>query len=156
MIPFLLHARLTEGGGSGGLIDPPGWNGVSFDASDYQLGSPASALASFTINSDGTWSTLSDAGPITGNWFGTPAPGVGAGYEVRFTVTSTFGAGTVVNQASTRVGLGSNRTFSLQVSRSTSGTSLANRTVLVEIWPVGGSVASTSSFTVSAVAEVGS
>lgn len=156
MIPFLLHARLGSGGGGGGVINPPGWNGITYGSTDYQLGSPASALASFTIKSDGTWETLSDAGAVGGNWAGSPVAGIGSGYEVRFTVTSSFGGGTVVNEASAWTALSANRLFSVQVSRSVSGTTLATRTVLAEIRPVGGSVVASGSFTLSASAEVGS
>lgn len=156
MIPFLLHARLGSGGGGGGVINPPGWNGITYSSTDYQLGSPSSALAQFTIKADGTWETLSDAGAVGGNWAATPAGGIGSGYEVRFTVTSTFGSGTVVNEASAWTALSANRLFSLQVSRSINGTTLATRTVLVEIRTTGGSVVASGSFTLSASAEVGS
>ncbi len=154
MIPFLLHARLSGAGGD--VADPPGWNGVTFSSTSYVLSGTATALASFRIKSDGTWDTFSDAGAVGGNWFGSPGVGVGSGYEVRYTITSTFGSGTVVNEASTWTSLSADRTFSIQASRSTNGTTLASRTVTVEIRPTGGAVVSTSTFTVSASAEVGS
>lgn len=155
MIHWLLHARLSAGGGTG-VVDPPGWNGVTFSVIGYSLNMPVSALASFTIKSDGTWSALSDSEPTEGNWIGTPSAGVGAGYEVRFTVTSLFGSGTIVNQASDWTPISADRTFSVAVARSVSGTTLAIRTVSCEIRPIGGDVVSSSSFTVSASAEVGS
>lgn len=155
MLPFLLHARLSAGGG-GEVADPPGWNGITFSSTSSGLVGPVSALALFQIKSDGTWTTLSDAGTVGGNWHGSPVAGVGAGYEVRFTVTSSFGTGTVVNEASSWVSLGTSRTFSVEVSLSTNGTRLASRTVTVEIRTTAGTVVSTSTFTVSASAEVGS
>lgn len=157
MIPFLLHARLLGGGGGGGVINPPGWAGDTYDSADFQLGVPASAVATFTVTKDGTWSSTANTGSESGNWHSAPAADIGAGYEIRYTVTSTFGTGTVVNEASAWIALSANRTFSLTVSRSTNGTTLATRTVLVEIRASGGgAVLASGSFTMSCTAEVGS
>lgn len=157
MIHFLLQRRLAGGGAPPpGVTNPPDWDGGLYEVVQYALNSTVSALSTFTLKSDGTWSGTSDTGAVGGNWINPPSAGVGAGYKVQFTVTGSFGAGTVTNGASAPVSLSADRSFSVQVSRSVSGTTRAQRTVRADIYTSADVLVATGTFTVAAEAEVGS
>lgn len=155
MIPGLLHGRLLGGGPPpSGLVNPPDWSGALYADSDYQVSGTATAQVTFTIKSDGTW-TVAGGASFSGNWYVPGSVGVGAGYEVRFTVTGSTGVGSVTNGAAAFASLAADKAISLTASRSTLGSSNGSRTVLVEIRPTAGAVAASGSFTMEVEAETG-
>lgn len=164
MISFLWHGRILGGGGPPppGIVNPPGWSGEEFAATDYSLSGPATAFSQFVIKSDGTWETSAYgnvSGVNSGNWITPTTAGIGSSYKVRMTVTDSFGTGTaitVVNGAASVSSLASHRIFSVETTRSTSGTRIGRRTVLVEIFSLTDVLLSSASFIISAAAEVGS
>jgi hypothetical protein len=162
MIPGLLQHRLLGGGGPppGVVIDPPDWSGAYYEAGAYVLSSAATATLTFTLKSDGTFTAIEtnqhgNTTRASGNWHSAPAVGVGAGFEARFTVTSSTGAATVTNGASAFTSLSADRAFVLTVTKPTFGVANAIRAVLAEIQPTGGPVAASGTFTAQASAEVG-
>lgn len=162
MIPCLLQHRLLGGGGPppGVVIDPADWAGDYYEAAAYQVSSAATATLTFTLKSDGTYTVVvsnqfGNTTAASGNWHSAPAVGVGAGFEARYTVTSSSGGGTITNGASSFISLSADRSFALTVTRSTFGVSNGIRAVLAEIQPTGGPVAGSGTFTAEASAEVG-
>lgn len=160
MIPFLLHARASGGSPPGVVVNPPGWAGDSYEAASYQTSGTATATLTFTLKSDGTYTVTvtNESGTTTlesGSWHSSPAAGVGTGFEAKYTVSSSSGAGTVSNGAVAFASLSGDRSFSLTVTRSTFGVSTGTRGVLVEIKPTGGVVAGSGTWSGTATAEVG-
>lgn len=162
MIPCLLQHRLLGGGGPppGVVIDPADWAGDYYEAADYNVSGTTTATLTFKLKSDGTYTVVvtnqfGDTTTASGNWHSAPAVGVGAGFEARYTVTSSSGAGSATNGASSFTSLSADRSFVLTVTRSTFGVSSAIRAVLVEIQPTGGPVAGSGTFTAEASVEVG-
>ena len=91
MIPGLLHQRLL----GLGVVDPPTYDGIVIQAVDLAFGSgPAEAIARFIVRPDGTWGGENQDGfsQGSGNWYSPTTGGVGAGYEVKFTVTQDTGS----------------------------------------------------------------
>lgn len=156
MNPFLLHARLSAGAPGVTLVNPAGWNGVTFESIDSVLNTTAEAMLEFTMEPGGTWFVTTNSGTEGGNWISEPSPGVGAGYEVRFTIVSSLGAATVVNGATTFVSMSSSRSFSQTVTQTTSGARTATRSVRVDIRPTGGDWISVGTFGSYTSAENGS
>lgn len=157
MNPFLLHARLSASGPTTTLVVPAGWDGMTYESIDAVLNTTAEAMAEFTIEPGGTWFAVTNGGTEGGNWISDPATGVGAGYEVRFTVVASLGGtATVVNGASTFVSLSASRSFSLMVTQTTSGARSAMRQVRVDIRPTGGDFVNVGTFTLFTRAENGS
>lgn len=156
MIPGLLHGRLLGGGPPpSGVVNPPDWSGATYSDSDYVVSGTATAQVVFTVKSDGTW-VVNRGGVLTsGNWYVPGAGGIGAGYEVRFTVTGSTGVGSVTNGAAAFASLAADKAISLTASRSTLGSSNGSRTVLVEIRPTAGAVASSGPFIMEVEAETG-
>ncbi|HEY1136561.1 MAG TPA: hypothetical protein VGE64_03630 [Xanthomonadaceae bacterium] len=169
MIPCLLQHRLLGGGGPppGVVVDPADWAGDYYEAADYNVSGTTTATLTFTLKSDGTYTAVvtNQFGSTTlasGNWHSAPAVGVGAGFEVRYTVSSSSGGGMVTNGTDDPVtlepvftSLSADRSFVLSVTRSTFGVSNGIRSVLAEIQPTGGPVAGSGTFTAEVSVEVG-
>lgn len=150
MIPGLLHGRLLSAAISG-LIASPAYQSIS--ASATAQGS-AQAVATFTINPDGSWSGSGTGQAIkSGLWFDPQAAGAGSAYEVR--ITPSGSGGSVSNPASGWVALSSARSLSITSQRFEYGTTSASYSVTVEIRASsGGAVLSSGSFTATASATV--
>jgi hypothetical protein len=162
MIPCLLQHRLLGGGGPppGVVIDPADWAGDYYEAADYNISGTTTATLTFTLKSNGTYTVVATNrfGSTTvgaGSWHSAPAVGVGAGFEARYTVSSSSGGGSVTNGASTFTSLSADRSFALTVTRGTFGVSNGIRAVLAQIQPTGGPVAGSGTFTVDASVEIG-
>lgn len=125
-----------------GLVDPPGYSGLTFVHSRTSLGSPATAGRRFKMESDGGWSTDTILGTLSnsGSWYNPNAAGVGAGYNVRYTVTQTSGSGsgvTITNPAASFVALSSDRQLTVQVVQSVAGARFDLFSVRVELQDAG-------------------
>ena len=154
MIGCLWHGRLFGGGGPPPptIISPPSWSGGEFISDVYVFGSPATAYVVFTISPDGTWSASSSE---TGQVISPTGAGVLAAYKARFTITSSFGAATVVNGAPTATLLSASRSISIEVVKSTGGSRTARRTVLAELLGASDNVVASGSFVMVGIAEYG-
>jgi hypothetical protein len=156
VIGFLWHGRLFGGGPPPPtIVSPPSWGGGEFITDVYVFGSPATAYVIFTISPDGTWSASSSAGTETGQVIIPPGVGVLAAYKARFTITSSFGAATVVNGAATATLLSAARSISIEVVKSTGGSRTARRTVLAELLDASDIVVASGSFDMVGIAEYG-
>lgn len=154
MSPFLLHCRLAAGV-VGGIIAAPAYQPVS---AFRQGASSATAVASFTVHPDGTWSSTGTGDPDrSGVWYEPPAPGVGDAYQVRYTVSLVSGSGgALTNPASGWMAGTDPRTLQLSLSRYERGSSSITYQVLVERRPaIGGAVVSSASFQVTCSVQVG-
>jgi hypothetical protein len=96
---------------------------------------PLTAVASFSILRNGSTSWTPPG--LTGAWYFSPPPNIGDLYEVRITQTAGGPTGSPANLSTGWLTISQTRTTSLSISRSTSGSSQASRTVLVEIRKVG-------------------
>lgn len=143
MIPFLLSSRPAAGAPPPGttLIDPATYSGKLNYAQRYSVSGPGTATASMIMRADGSWSLQRTPGlPTEGFWLTDPVPGAGAGFEVRFTVTGSFGVPTsLVNQASDWTAVSVDRSIQLTLTRNTTGADSTYVDVLVELRPIGGS-----------------
>lgn len=108
-------------------IPPPTYAGITITA----IGR-GTIVSSITLDSNGTWS--GSDGQV-GTWYGSTLTGVGAGYEMRATVSG--GSAGVTNPAASIIGLSSPVTIQF------SSTGTGNRSVMIEIRPVGKAVEST-------------
>jgi hypothetical protein len=121
-----LNAIFAKKGTAKYAIPPPTYAGLTITATGT-----GAITSSITLDSNGQWS--SSDGQL-GTWYGSTLAGVGAGYEVRATVSGGSG---VTNPAATFVALSAARTIQY------SSTGTGNRSVLIEIRPVGKAVEST-------------
>lgn len=103
------------------VISNPGY--FSLGSSYVMTGALTYSVTSrILLSAGGTWSVLnSSSGSAgierTGNWYGPPAAGVGAAYQVKFTFTLSSGVSpTISNGASDWISLGSDRSFSASLS----------------------------------------
>ena len=132
MIPGALHGRR-----GGAIVSPPGYDGVTYQAEQIAASGPVTATLSALWLSVGEWAVTGVLSPGSGNWIVPTAPGVGAGYELRITVTQTFGDGvglTLNNPASTWVPLSSNRTLMISSFKPSGlGANLKQFTLTIEI-----------------------
>ncbi len=159
MIPCLLQHRVSVGSTTSGVVNPPDWSGQIYESVDYQLNTPASAASSFIVRADGSWSATSTSGTVSGSWIVPSAAGIGSGYKIRYVVTAQVGTGasiTEVNGATSIASLSVDRSFTLAATRSTNGTTLASRTVRVDIYNAADVLMASGSFTLLSSAEVGS
>lgn len=159
MIHNLLHGRVLGGAGGGaGIVATPAYLPVLAHGDG---GSVAHAVATLTVNPDGTWNATGNFNTVTtensGNWYLPATPGAGAAYEMRITPNKLDGDNAVItNPAAGWVPASDARTLQLKLDRYTAGSSRASYDVLVEFRPSGGgAVVSTGSFTQDLEADVG-
>lgn len=152
----LLHQRLLNTG----VADPPTYNGASATHSRTGFGAgPIEAGIRAIFRPDGTWATetiLSNP-RLSGNWYQPTTDAIGAGYEVKFTVTQTLGSGTgvtITNPAAAFTSLAALKTLTIKVEQTTTGGRLDTFDVLVEIRLAGGAVVATGTIPVELVAEL--
>lgn len=153
MIAGLLHGRLAAAL-VGGIIAAPAYQPVAASAAG---GTSSTAVATFTVNADGTWgSTGTGSSANSGLWYSPAVAGAGNAYQVRFTLTPVSGSGgAITNAAGAWIDSSASRTLQLSLSRYVVGTSTVSYTVLVEFRLIGGATVSSASFLLSASATVG-
>ncbi len=153
MIPWLLHGRLLTGAPGGGVVASPGYR----QQLAYALGtSQSTAVATLTINTNGTWATTGTGyATQSGLWY-EPSGEVGSGYEVKIAAFNSGGsAGLVSNNAGEWSPLTSFRQLYISASRYSEGTSTAYYNVNVQIRPVGSTtILSDATFSIAVTAQV--
>lgn len=118
------------------LIATPSYNGALIVTTGT-----GSLVVWIQVNPDGTWQSSDGNG---GYWYGaSPTPGIGSSYQILATVGG--GAGAVTNGAAAYTTISS----SIRVSVTSSTTS--NRSVQLQIKPIGGAAGSSGTFTLSTV-----
>ncbi|HEY1035533.1 MAG TPA: hypothetical protein VGE09_11190 [Pseudoxanthomonas sp.] len=125
------------------LINPPQFNGQFYD--EVTTIGAANGYITFGIRADGTWfAAPGGAGPSwSGNWHGSPAAGVGDGFEVKFVPgTPARGTSIITNGASDFASLASDRTIVLTVSADGEDAADDSISVQVLIRRTGGAVSS--------------
>jgi hypothetical protein len=122
-----LSAIFAKKGTAKYSIPPPTYNGITITETGV-----GAITSSITLDSNGQWS--SSDGQL-GTWYGSTLAGVGAGYEMRATVSG--GSAGVTNPAANFIGMSSPITIQF------SSTGTGNRSVVIEIRPVGKTVEST-------------
>jgi hypothetical protein len=154
MIPGLLHQRLL----GVGVADPPTYDGILLQTEEQVFssgpGEVAEATVYFIVRPNGTWEGQNNNAVSldAGNWYSPTTNGIGAGYEVKFTVTQDLGSGvgiTITNPAVGFVSLSTLKTLSIKNSQTTNGARQDAFTVVAEIKEAGGAVVATGTFTVA-------
>ncbi len=156
MILGLLHGRVLAAASSGAIIAAPAYRTLAA----YMTGSTsASALATFTLKADGTF-TGDGTGysTLSGLWYTPATGGIGAGYEVRMTATLTSGVGGILtNPTASWTAFTADLALQVTVNNFATGAATANYSVLVEIRTVGvGAIVSSNSFAMAVTANIAS
>lgn len=133
------------------LVDPPGWDGKTYNSTRPSATASATASLIFTLASNGTWNLTNHSLSVidSGNWFYPPMEDVGALYTAKITptLTTTGTYWTLTNPAASATAMTSNLVLNMLEHGVFDGDDFTTGTMKVDIASIIPGSTSTGTFT---------